>query len=58
MSNEKEQFARFSEIVEYQRCENCPVCIKCHEESLVAEQIPPTCAETLWHYVKTGEFLL
>lgn len=58
MSNEKEQFARFSEIVKDQRCENCPVNDKCHDEELNPKDFQHTCEETLWHYVKTGEFLL
>lgn len=58
MSNEKEQFARFSEIAGGQRCGTCPVRDKCHEEELDPEDIQHTCEETLWHYVKTGEFLL
>ena len=58
MSNEQEQFIRFSEIVENQRCENCPLKDKCHNESLTTDDFQHSCEETLWHYVKTGEFLL
>lgn len=58
MSNEKEQFARFSKIVENTRCEYCPIQDKCHDDNTTTEDIQHTCEETLWHYVKTGEFLL
>lgn len=58
MMNEKEQFIRFSEIVKNQRCENCPITEKCHDENTTTNGFQYTCEETLWHYVKTGEFLL
>ena len=58
MSNEKEMFARFAEIVSGLRCAWCPVTDKCHDESTATEDIQHTCEETLWHYVKTGGFLL
>lgn len=58
MSNEKEQFARFCEIVVAPQCEFCPVCIECHEHSLTIDPPQYTCAETLWHYIKTGKLLL
>lgn len=58
MSNEKEMFERFCEIVKGIRCENCPVKEKCHDESTATEDFQHTCEETVWHYVKTGTFLL
>ena len=57
-SNEREQFIRFSEIVKDQRCGTCPITEKCHSESTTTADIQHTCEETLWHYIKTGEFLL
>ena len=58
MSNEKEQFIRFSQLVTHQQCNNCPIKEKCHDENTTTEDIQHTCKETLWHYVKTGAFLL
>ena len=58
MSNEKEQFARFSELVKDITCGHCPVYDECHDENITTEDIQHTCEETLWHYVKTGGFLL
>ena len=58
MSNEKEQFFRFCELVKNQRCEYCPVNKKCHDESTTTENFQHTCEETLWYYIKTGDFLL
>lgn len=58
MSNEKEQFFRFCELVKNQQCEDCPINKKCHDENTTTEDIQHTCEETLWHYVKTGSFLL
>ena len=59
MSNEKEQFDRFCQVISMNLyCENCPIKEKCHDEGVTTENINHTCEETIWHYIKTGEFLL
>lgn len=56
MSNEKEQFQRFSELPFSDiSCVRCPLSKKCETSPNLTEH---TCEETLWHYVKTGEFLI
>ena len=56
MSNEKEQFQRFSELFNGGiPCVHCPLDKQCHNDPNVAEH---TCEETLWHWVKTGRFLI
>ena len=61
MSNEKEQFQRFERIISdyiltLENCDKCPLKDKCHDEQ--APLAEHTCEETLWHYIRTGEFLI
>lgn len=56
MSNEKDQFQRFSELFNGGiPCVHCPLDKQCHNSPNLAEH---TCEETLWHWVKTGQFLI
>ena len=68
MSNEKEQFERFENLIERAfgksgvRCVDCPIRQECETEMAQIKNDKdldkcPTCEETLWHYIKTGEFL-
>ena len=66
-STEREQIQRFEnlliEFCGYNRpCCKCPVQRKCEEsmkDVTTEEELNNchTCEETLWHYIKTGEFL-
>lgn len=60
MNNEKEMFERFQSIeppIGFD-CKHCPIRKQCDTETngLLPEQTP-TCAQTLWHYITTGQFL-
>lgn len=61
MSNEREQFQRFQMVISpyilfTPNCELCPLKQKCHAPD--APLVEHTCEETLWHYIKTGDFLI
>ena len=68
MSNEREQFERFESLIENTfgvkgiPCSKCPIRQECETEMANVKNEKdldkcPTCEETLWHYVKTGELL-
>ena len=39
-------------------CDNCPIKKRCFAQAVeVPEEKLPTCEETLFHYVETGDFL-
>ena len=69
VSNEREQIQRFENLIlEFCGgvynipCHKCPIQKQC-EESMKDVKTEDelnnchTCEETLWHYIKTGEFL-
>ena len=69
-SNEREQVQRFETLVleffggaHRIPCYKCPMYKQCQEsmqDVKTEEELNKchTCEETLWHYIKTGEFLL
>lgn len=55
----QEQRKRFDEVVAHMKCDFCPVQKECYAstENMSVDEISPSCEDTLFHYVMTGEFL-
>lgn len=55
----EEQRQRFDQVVAHMQCDHCPIQKECFDSSneLGSNDIPPSCEDTLYHYVMTGEFL-
>lgn len=55
----QDQKQRFDEIVAHMKCEFCPIQKECYDstKNMRDDEISPSCEDTLYHYVMTGNFL-
>lgn len=55
----QDQRQRFDEVVAHMKCDFCPIQKECFAstQNMENDEIAPSCEDTLFHYVMTGNFL-